>query len=162
MLSALDWQATNVWLTSPTSSSVFKLHLKKIQTSLLLSWCTAPPSSSAGSSNRVQSCHQWRSQAVTAALHCGSPQGFLLPHPASPSLPSNLASANFVYIPQSGVFRPLSPVYSGPYAVLEQSPKSFKVDLGDRQSWADTNVFASSQPRRESILTTRSVKMRHH
>ena len=29
------------------------------------------------------------------------------------------------------------------------------------QSWVDANVFASSRPRRESILTTRNAKTRH-
>ena len=34
--------------------------------------------------------------------------------------------------------------------------------LSYKQSWADANVFASSRTRRESILTTRNVKTRHH
>ena len=57
------------------------------------------------------------------------------PPSASPglsSLPDSLATADFVYIRYSGVSKPLTPAYSGPYAVLEQSSKSFKVDLGGR------------------------------
>ena len=57
------------------------------------------------------------------------------PPSASPglsSLPDSLATADFVYIQQSGDTKPLTPAYSGSYAVLERSSKSFKVDLGGR------------------------------
>ena len=52
--------------------------------------------------------------------------------PASAALPGDLADARYVYVRHSGVSRPLTPAYSGPFLVIERSPKSFKIDLGDR------------------------------
>jgi transposase InsO family protein len=49
-----------------------------------------------------------------------------------PSLPTGLASAEFVYIRRGGASTPLSPSYSGPYRVISRSPKYFTLDLGDR------------------------------
>ena len=54
----------------------------------------------------------------------------VLPGPSS--LPDSLATTDFVYIWQSGISKPLTPAYSGPYVVLERSSKSFEVDLGSR------------------------------
>ena len=59
----------------------------------------------------------------------------LLPsQPASttPSPPEPLWTAELVYIRRGGVSPLLSPPYSGPYPVLERSPKFFTVDLWDR------------------------------
>ena len=52
--------------------------------------------------------------------------------PASAALPGDLADARYVYVRHSGVSRPLTPAYSGPFLVVERSPKVFKIDLGDR------------------------------
>ena len=74
--------------------------------------------------------------AAFAATDSGPPRWIptrpLSVSPGPSSLPDNLAAADFVYIRQSGVSKPLTPAYSGPYAVLERSSKSFKVDLGSR------------------------------
>ena len=89
-------------------------------------------SSSLGSSNRF---HRRRRQYLlsrTAVLLGGSPQGRLPSLQAPPYCPTTWLAANFVYIHQSSVSKPLTPPYSGPYAVLERSLKSFKVDLSDR------------------------------
>jgi transposase InsO family protein len=61
-----------------------------------------------------------------------------LPTRSSPSparldkLPKSLRDASHVYVRHSGVTPPLTPVYSGPYAVILKSPKSFIVDLDGR------------------------------
>ena len=47
-------------------------------------------------------------------------------------LPKSLWKADLVYIRRGGAAPPLSPPYSGPFPVLQRSPKSFTVDLGDR------------------------------
>ena len=78
------------------------------------------------SSNRALSRRCRHLRSGTAVCLSGSPPGPL----SLSSFPDSLATADFVYIRQSGVSKPLTPAYSGPYAVLERSSKSFKVDLG--------------------------------
>ena len=57
--------------------------------------------------------------------------------PSSPqppeSIPAALADSSFVYIRHGGAKSPLSPAYSGPYAVITRFPKYFILDMGDRQ-----------------------------
>jgi transposase InsO family protein len=48
-------------------------------------------------------------------------------------LPQDLQQASHIYIRRGGVAKPLSTEYSGPYRVVQRSPKFFTVDLGDRQ-----------------------------
>jgi len=54
------------------------------------------------------------------------------PPSSATSLPKALQEATFVYVRCGGVSLPLTPVYSGPYAVIQKNPKSFTVDLGGR------------------------------
>ena len=42
-------------------------------------------------------------------------------------------SAQYVYVRRCGVIPPLSPLYTGPFAVVARGPKVFKLQVGDRQ-----------------------------
>jgi len=42
-------------------------------------------------------------------------------------------SAKYVYVRRCGVIPPLSPLYTGPFAVVSRSSKVFKLQVGDRQ-----------------------------
>jgi hypothetical protein len=50
----------------------------------------------------------------------------------SPVLESSdgLREAELVYVRRGGVLKPLSPLYEGPYRVLEKSQKYFRLDIG--------------------------------
>ena len=71
-------------------------------------------------------------EAVRAA-----PSHILGRSPSTPqppeSIPAALADSSFVYIRRGGAKSPLSPAYSGPYAVITRFPKYFILDMGDRQ-----------------------------
>jgi hypothetical protein len=54
------------------------------------------------------------------------------PPAASSGLPSNLLQAEMVYIRRGGAMKPLSPLYDGPYRVLDRKEKYFRVDIGGR------------------------------
>jgi hypothetical protein len=62
------------------------------------------------------------------------PPGVWRPPPAASSgLPSNLLQAEMVYIRRGGgTIKPLSPLYDGPYRVLDRREKYFRVDIGGR------------------------------
>jgi len=47
--------------------------------------------------------------------------------------PPHLAGAQLVFIRRGAVSSPLQPLYDGPYKVLEEGPKFFKLQLGERQ-----------------------------
>ena len=47
-------------------------------------------------------------------------------------VPQNLQTCSHVFIRRDAVRKPLQPPYDGPFKVLSRSPKSFKVDLGNR------------------------------
>jgi hypothetical protein len=49
------------------------------------------------------------------------------------SVPQQLREAVFVYIHRGGVVPPLSPMYQGPFKVLEAGDKTFRVLIGDRE-----------------------------
>ena len=44
-----------------------------------------------------------------------------------------MRTAEMVYVHQGGVKPPLTPSYSGPYHVLECSPKVFQLQVGQRE-----------------------------
>ena len=65
-------------------------------------------------------------------------QGFSAPptHHTAPSpgfVPSALRSTPFVFIREDASRPPLSPLYRGPYEVLDRSEKYFRIQIGDRQ-----------------------------
>jgi hypothetical protein len=48
------------------------------------------------------------------------------------STPGPLQEAMFVYVRKGGVSKPLSPLYEGPYRVVQRFPKYFNLDIGGR------------------------------
>ena len=48
-------------------------------------------------------------------------------------IPAALVDSSFVYVCRGGAKSPLSPAYSGPFAVISCFPKYFILDMGDRQ-----------------------------
>ena len=56
------------------------------------------------------------------------------PHQLPASIPTALVDSSFVYARCGGAKSPLSPAYSGPFAVISRFPKYFILDLGDRRS----------------------------
>jgi len=48
--------------------------------------------------------------------------------------PSQLAGAELVYVQKGGQLPPLAQPYSGPYKVLEQGPKYFRLDIGGKDT----------------------------
>jgi hypothetical protein len=52
--------------------------------------------------------------------------------PPPTSIPPHLAAARFVYIRRGGKPSPLSPLYQGPYEVMEAGPKYFSVKVGSK------------------------------
>jgi len=90
-------------------------------------------------------------------------QGFSAPptHHTAPSpgfVPSALRSTPFVFIREDASRPPLSPLYRGPYEVLDRSEKYFRIQIGDRQDTvsidrlkpvlSDGPVLPQSPPRR--------------
>ena len=49
---------------------------------------------------------------------------------SSPSIPTHLKEARFVYVQRGGNVPPLVPVYSGPYCVQHAGPKVFVLEVG--------------------------------
>ena len=49
------------------------------------------------------------------------------------NLPDALRAASYVYIRRGQVAPPLTPLYQGPYPVIEKGSKCFKIDLGGRE-----------------------------
>ena len=52
---------------------------------------------------------------------------------AAAAVPAKLLEAAFVYIRRGGVVPPLSPLYHGPYRVLEAGEKFFTIEVGGRE-----------------------------
>jgi hypothetical protein len=48
------------------------------------------------------------------------------------SLPESLLLSRFVLVRKDGAKPPLSPVYDGPFLVLERSLRSFKIQIGSK------------------------------
>jgi len=73
-------------------------------------------------------------------------------------VPHQLQGASFVYVRRGGTKPPLTPAYSGPFAVVSRSPKFFILDLGERHEsvsvdrlkpHAGTSIFTpAAAPRR--------------
>jgi hypothetical protein len=74
--------------------------------------------------------------------------------PAPPELPDQLLRATHVLVRRNAVQRPLSPLYDGPYLVLERSLHTFKLQMGDRMDTVSTSrlktCMAPPPPRRMS------------
>ena len=49
------------------------------------------------------------------------------------AVPGELAEVELVYVRQDAVKPPLTPSYSGPFKVIERSPKFFRLKIGDRE-----------------------------
>jgi len=53
--------------------------------------------------------------------------------PAAPKpLPNCLLQADFVFVPEDASVPALSPLYRGPYKVLERQSKFFRLQIGDK------------------------------
>jgi hypothetical protein len=59
--------------------------------------------------------------------------------PAPTSLPEDLLLARFVLVSHDGVQPPLSPLYDGPFLVLERSLHFFKLQMGTRIETVSTH-----------------------
>jgi transposase InsO family protein len=55
-----------------------------------------------------------------------------IPPPRPPELPADLQQAEMVFVRNDAKLPPLSPLYSGPYRVLERSLRFFKLQIGDK------------------------------
>jgi hypothetical protein len=58
--------------------------------------------------------------------------------PAPSALPEELLLARFVLVHRDGAQPPLSPIYDGPYRVLERSTHFFLLEMGDRTDKVST------------------------
>jgi hypothetical protein len=58
--------------------------------------------------------------------------------PAPTALPEELLLARFLLVRRDGAQPPLSPIYDGPYRVLERSTHFFLLEMGDRTDKAST------------------------
>jgi hypothetical protein len=58
--------------------------------------------------------------------------------PAPSTLPEELLLARFVLVRRDGAEPPLSPIYDGPYRVLERSTHFFLLEMGDRTDKVST------------------------
>ena len=58
--------------------------------------------------------------------------------PAPSALPEELLLARFVLVRKDGAQPPLSPIYDGPYRVLERSTHFFLLEMGDRTDRVST------------------------
>jgi hypothetical protein len=61
-----------------------------------------------------------------------------IPNSDPPELPADLLHADMVFIRVDAKQPPLSPVYTGPYKVLERSLRFFKIKIGDRVDTVST------------------------
>jgi hypothetical protein len=67
--------------------------------------------------------------------------------PALSALPEDLLLARFVLVRGDGAQPPLSPIYDGPYRVLERSTHFFLLEMGDRTDKVSTlRLKAASTP----------------
>jgi hypothetical protein len=67
---------------------------------------------------------------IQSTLHGQRPHH--VPPPDVAELPANLLQAEMVSVRNDAKLPPLSPLYSGPYRVLERSLRYFKLQIGDR------------------------------
>jgi hypothetical protein len=59
-------------------------------------------------------------------------------HPGPLSLPEELLLTRFILVHRDGAQPPLSPMYDGPYLVLERLLRFFKIQVGSRQDTVST------------------------
>ena len=72
-------------------------------------------------------------------------------------IPAALVDSSFVYVRRGGAKSPLSPAYSGPFAVISRLPKYFILDMGDRQESASVDRL---KPHLGSAIFTPAVAPR--
>ena len=53
-------------------------------------------------------------------------------------LPSDLAATRYVLVHRDGHIPPLTPLYDGPYLVLQRSLRTFRIQVGRRQETVST------------------------
>jgi transposase InsO family protein len=73
---------------------------------------------------------------VAATLHGHRPHH--VPQVGPAALPADLLQADMVFVRNDAKQPPLSPIYSGPYRVLERSLRFFKLQIGDRVDTVST------------------------
>jgi hypothetical protein len=73
---------------------------------------------------------------LTQTLHSG--RQLHVPDMLPQQLPPDLVQADMVFVRNDAVQPPLSPIYSGPYRVLERSLRYFKLQIGDRSDTVST------------------------
>ena len=83
------------------------------------------------------------------------------------NLPEALRTASHVYVRRGQVAPPLTPLYQGPYLVIEKGPKVYKLDLGGREDVVsvdrlkphrgEAEVVAARAPRRGRPLVASVV-----
>ncbi len=71
--------------------------------------------------------------------------------PTPSTLPEELLLARFVLVRRDGAQPPLSPVYDGPYRVLERSTHFFLLEMGERTNKVPT--LPSRQPGHRQVLS---------
>ncbi len=73
------------------------------------------------------------------------------------NLPDSLRVASHVYVRRGQVAPPLTPLYQGPYRVVERGPKVYKIDLGGRE---DTVSVDRLKPHRgqEEVVEARAPR----
>ena len=72
-------------------------------------------------------------------------------------IPAALADSSFVYLRHGGAKTPLSPAYSGLFAVIARFPKYFILDMGDRQESVSVDCL---KPHLGSAIFTPAVAPR--
>jgi hypothetical protein len=69
-------------------------------------------------------------QVVEALRSMQPPSNCQISHAETASGLLQLQQADFVYVRKGGVVPPLSPLYQGPYKVLDKKEKFFKTEVG--------------------------------
>ena len=59
------------------------------------------------------------------------------------AVPRKLGEVELVYVRQDAVKPPLTPSYSGPFKVIERSPKFFRLKIGDREEVVSPRTASS-------------------
>ncbi len=78
------------------------------------------------------------SDLQTTMTGCPPPPARHNEAPAPSTLPEELLLAHFVLVRRDGAQPPLSPIYDGPYRVLERSTHFFLLEMGDRTDKVST------------------------
>ena len=81
--------------------------------------------------NRPVDCSNYATRLVTQMRN-------LYPTPTRPAngisyIPSDLSTAQYVFLRIDSVRRPLAPHYTGPHPVIQRSPKTFVIDISGRR-----------------------------